>query len=102
MAKDRMYHCSKCGFTFPVRKHISEDMIKLGKKAFCPRCNKDKFTNRHGDYIIKTHKIVTSMSSPPSDSQLAYIKGLGGDPDKVKTKKDAGELIGILKKKQGV
>lgn len=99
-SKNVMYHCSKCGFTFPVKRYIAQDMIKLGKKAFCPRCNLDKFTNRDGDHIVKTRKIVTSMSSPPSESQNAYIKGLGGDPNTVKTKREAGELIGKLKKQQ--
>lgn len=99
-SKDIMYHCRKCRFTFPVRKHISDDMVKLGKKAFCPRCNQDKFTNRSGVHIVKTHKIVTSMSSPATESQRAYIKGLGGDPTKVKTKREAGEYIGRLKQKQ--
>jgi len=99
MGKDVMYHCSKCSRTFPVKCFVSKELVRFGKKAFCPGCGLDQYTNKWGDHVTKTKK-TTSLDSPATQSQLEYIKGLGGDPTIIKTKRQAGEYIGQLKKEQ--
>lgn len=41
------------------------------------------------------------MDDQPSMAQINYIRGLGGDPARVKTKRDVNEYIAKLKKEQG-
>jgi len=98
--KDVNYWCFKCRKWFPVKDFIAKELVEFDKKAFCPRCG-ENHTSRSRDNIIRTKK-TGSLSDPPSMAQFNYIRGLGRDPTKVKTKGDAAEVISKLKKEQGL
>jgi len=97
---DPVYHCMDCNSNFPVRAFIDRDTKKTGRKLHCPRCN----SMNTGNARTMNRDNPTSRSFPSSDqdpateAQLSYIRGLDGDPNKIKTKREAGEYISRLKK----
>ena len=97
---DPVYHCMDCKTNFPVRAFIARDLKKTGSKAHCPRC---RSTNTGNARTMNrdnptARSFPSSDSDPPTAAQLSYIRGLGGNPGKISTKKEAGEYIGRLKK----
>ena len=92
------FNCDRCDKHFKVKPHVALTLTRFGKEAFCPFCGKNDKTNKIGQVRSKLRKPVGSISDPPSDGQLSYIKSLGGNPGTVKTKGDAGVYIAALKK----
>lgn len=95
-----MYSCNKCKKTFPVKPYVAKTLMQYDKDAFCPFCGSDQHTNKVG-MIRKKRRVAGSLADPISAGQISYIKSLGGNPDSVKTKGDAGAYIAALKKRAG-
>jgi len=72
-------------------------MKKTGRKAHCPVCN--GLNTGNAKTMNRTPaRPFPSINDPPSPGQISYIRGLGGDISKVKTKGEAGECIAGLKR----
>ncbi len=79
-----------------MKGFISEELLKFNKKAFCTRCDRND-TSKSGKFGTRPKG---SLSDQPSMAQIKYIRYLGGDPGRVKTKGDVNEYIAKLKKEQ--
>jgi len=98
---DPRYHCGDCKQAFTVRAFVAREAEKTGRLIICPLCGqKTPHTARVGKIIRETSRPLQSstMDLPPTQPQLEYIKGLGGNPGTVKNRREAGELISRLKK----
>lgn len=97
---DPVYHYMDCNGNFPVRAFIDRDMKKTNRKAHCPHCNSLNTGNARtmNRQPATAKSFPSSDQDPPTAAQLSYIRGLGGDTSKIKTKGEAGEYIGRLKK----
>jgi len=97
---DPVYHCMDCNGNFLVRAFIDRDIKKTGRKAHCPHCSSLNTGNARtmNRQPATARSFPSSDTDPPTAAQLSYIQGLGGNAEKITTKKEAGEYIGRLKK----
>jgi hypothetical protein len=85
-----------------VRSIVVKYAEEGNRPIACTRCQ-SKNTGRIGK-IIRSRPVDKKdgawMDEPATEGQLSYIRGLGGNVNNVKTKREAGDYIGKLKKMQ--
>lgn len=89
LAIQRYYKCNSCKHCFKITEVTAIQLIKLHGVPECTKCG--------SKVVSKCLKKEYLKYSGQSKKQLEFIKGLGGNPDKAKSKAEAGAYINALK-----